>query len=184
MALASCTMLDQVANNAASIANLLNCEYALKNVSNVSVAGVNLKNVTNGEVTAADAVSLLSAITSKQVPLSMDVNIDVKNPTEKSALLTTMEWALDIAETSNFATGVTSKNTTITPKTTTTVPLGLNADLYSIFSKDGINSLKSFAGSFSSQGTSKQLGLRVRPTISVSGQSIKSPAYFDIIKKG
>ena len=44
--LSSCDVLLSVLNQAASVANLTNCDFSLKNVSNVSVAGVNVKNLT------------------------------------------------------------------------------------------------------------------------------------------
>ena len=177
----SCTFLDNLANNLSSIANLANCEYTLKDVSNVSVAGVNVKNVTSGNTSATDVVKLVSAITTKSVPLALNVNINVKNPTTKNALLTMMDWALDIAKT-EFATGVTNQNYNIVASQTTTVPLGVSTDLYRLFSSDGLESLKTFASSFNSQGTSSQLGLRIRPSVSVAGQTIKSPSYIQIMK--
>lgn len=179
--LGSCTFLDNLANNLSSIANLANCEYSLQNVSNVSVAGVNVRNVASGQISATDVLMLASAITSKKVPLALNVNIGVKNPTDRNALLTTMDWALDVAST-EFATGTTNQNHTISAKKTTTVPLGVSTDLYRIFSSSGIESLKTFASSFTKDGTSSQLGLRVRPSVSVAGQTIKSPAYIQIMK--
>ena len=177
----SCTFLDNLAKNVASIANLVNCEYTLKNISNVSVAGVNVKNVTNGNISATDVVKLVSAITTKSVPLNLDVNVDVKNPTTTSALLTAMDWVLDLAS-QEFATGVTNQNYSIPSNKTTTVPLGVNTDLYKMFSSDGINALKTFASSFTSDGHSSQMGLRIRPSVSVANQVIKSPNYIQILK--
>lgn len=180
MLFSSCTMLDNLVNGLSSMANLVNCEYSLKNVSNVSVAGVNVKNVVNGNITATDVVLLAAAITNKQVPLSLDVNIDVKNPTQNAAMLNTMDWALDIAKT-QFATGATTQSYNIRPNTTSTVPLGVNTDLYRIFSKDGINSLKTFAGSFNSEGKSSEVGLKIRPSLTVANQTIKSPNFISIM---
>ena len=177
----SCTFLDNLAKNIASIANLANCEYTLKNVSNVSVAGVNVKNVSNGNISATDVVKLVSAITTKSVPLNLDVNIDVKNPTENNALLTAMDWALDLVS-QEFATGSTNQSYTIAANKTTPVPLGVSTDLYNLFSNDGINALKSFASSFTSDGLSSQMGLRIRPSVSVANQVIKSPNYIQILK--
>ena len=169
-----------MANNLSSIANLANCEYSLQNVSNVSVAGVNVRNIASGQISATDVVMLASAITSKKVPLALNVNIGVKNPTDRNALLTTMDWALDIAA-KEFATGSTNQNYNINAKKTTTVPLGVSTDLYQLFSSTGVEALKTFASSFSKDGTSSQLGLRVRPAISVAGQTIKSPSYIQIM---
>lgn len=181
MMLSSCTLLDNLANNLSSMANLVNCEYSLKNVSNVNVAGVNVRNVVNGNITATDVVLLAAAINNKQVPLSLDVNIDVKNPTQTSAMLSMMDWALDISQT-QFATGSTSQSYNIKPKTTSTVPLGVSTDLYRLFSKEGVNSLKTFASSFNSEGKSSQVGLRIRPSLTVGSQIIKSPDYITIMK--
>ncbi|MDY6288071.1 MAG: hypothetical protein SPM02_01320 [Bacteroidales bacterium] len=180
LALTSCTFLDNLANNLSSIANLANCEYSLQNVSNVSVAGVNVRNIASGQISATDVVMLASAITSKKVPLALNVNIGVKNPTDRNALLTTMDWALDIAA-KEFATGSTNQNYNINAKKTTTVPLGVSTDLYQLFSSTGVEALKTFASSFTKDGTSSQLGLRVRPAISVAGQTIKSPSYIQIM---
>ncbi len=180
MLFASCTLLDNLANSLSSMANLVNCEYTLKNVSNVSVAGVNVCNVVNGNITATDVVLLAAAITNKQVPLALDVNINVKNPTQQSAMLSVMDWALDISQ-MQFATGSTNQSYTIRSNTTTTVPLGVNTDLYRIFSNDGLNKLKSFASSFTKEGTSSQVGLKIRPSLSVAGQTIKSPNYISIM---
>lgn len=179
--LGSCTLLDNLAKNVSSIANLVNCEYSLKNVSNVTVAGVNVKNVANGNISATDVVMLVSAISQKSVPLGLNVNINVKNPTQSNALLTVMDWALDIAQ-KEFATGVTNQNYNIGASSTTTVPLGVSTDLYSLFNKSGIEALKTFASSFNSEGKSNQLGLRIRPSVSVAGQTIKTPNYIHILQ--
>lgn len=179
--LGSCTFWDNLANNISSIANLANCEYSLKNVSNVTVAGVNVKNIVGGNISATDVVMLASAITTKSIPLNLDVNIDVKNPTANNALLTTMDWALDLAS-QEFATGTTNQNYSIVANKTTAVPLGVRTDLYRMFSNDGINALKTFASSFTKDGLSSQMGLRIRPSVSIANQTIKSPSYIQIMK--
>ena len=47
MMFSSCDILNQLASDVAGVANLRNCEFNLKNVNNVSVAGVNVKNLTH-----------------------------------------------------------------------------------------------------------------------------------------
>ena len=182
LSLTACSILQSMANQASELANLANCEYNLKNVSGLTIAGVNVKSITNGNITAADVLKLTSALVSKQVPMAMDVNIDIKNPTEKNAALTAMDWILDI-DGSQFAQGNSTKNYTVTKKATTTVPLGVNTDLYSMFSKDGINSLKNFVSSFKSDGTSSKVGLRIKPSLNVGGMQVPMPNYIKVEKK-
>jgi len=180
--LSSCDILTQVASQFSSVANLANCEFALKNVSNVSVAGVNVKNLTNGNLSATDIVKLVAAYQSKQVPLNLDVNVNVKNPTTTQAAMTALDWILAI-DGSDMANGVSSKNYTIKPSTTTTVPLPVSTDLGKLFSQKGLDALKNFASSFTSEGISSKVGLRVRPSLSVGTTQVPFPNYITLEKK-
>ncbi len=182
LSLSSCSILSDIGNQVAGLANLANCEYNLKNVSGLTIAGINVKALSNGNISAADVLNLTNALLNKKVPLAMDVNIDIKNPTDNNAALTAMDWILDI-DNSQFAQGTSNKNYTITKKKTTTVPLGVNTDLYSMFSKDGINSLKNFVSSFKSDGTSSKVGLRIKPMLSVGNYTVPIPNYIKVEKK-
>lgn len=179
---ASCDILTQLTSQLSSVANLANCDFSLKNVSNVSVAGVNVKNLTSGNLSATDIVKLVAAYQSKQVPLSMDVNVNVKNPTQQQASLTAMDWILAIDGT-DVANGVNSRAFTIKPSTTTTVPLGVNTDLGQLFSSKGVDALKNFASSFTSDGTSSKVGLRIRPSLSVGTSQVPFPNYITLVKR-
>ena len=179
---ASCSILSDVASQVQGLANLANCEFNLKNVSNLSVAGVNVKDITNGNISAIDVVKLTSALVSKNVPLNMDVNVNVKNPTDKNAVLSAMDWALDIQK-SQYATGTLNKRYNIVANKTSIVPLNVGTDLYSLFSKKGAEDLKKFASSFSSNGLSSDLDLRIKPSLEVAGQTIKYPNFINITKK-
>ena len=178
----SCDVLTEIASQFSSVANLANCDFSLKNVSNVSVAGVNVKNVTQGNLSATDVVKLVAAYQSKKVPLSMNVNIDVTNPTTTQAAMTALDWILAIDGT-DMANGVNSNSYTIKPSATTTVPLGVNADLGDLFSKKGVDALKTFASSFTNEGISSSVGLRVRPSLSVGTSQVPFPDYIKLEKK-
>ncbi|MGX8712470.1 MAG: LEA type 2 family protein [bacterium] len=180
--LSSCDIVNQLTSQFSSVANLANCEFALKNVSNVSVAGVNVKNLTQGNLSATDVVKLVAAYQSKQVPLNLDVNVNVKNPTKTEAAMTALDWILSVDGT-DMANGVNKKSYTIKPSTTTTVPLPVSTDLGQLFSKQSVDALKNFASSFSSDGTSSKVGLRVKPSLSVGSTQVPFPNYITLEKK-
>ena len=179
---ASCDFLTQLTSQVSSVANLVNCDFSLKNVNNISIAGVNLKNITSGNLSATDVVKLVAAYQSKQVPLSMDLNINVKNPTNQQASMTAMDWILAIDGT-DVANGASNHTYTIKPSTTTTVPLGVSTDLGQLFSSKGVDALKNFASSFSNDGTSSKIGLRIRPSMTVGTTQVPFPNYIKIEKK-
>lgn len=174
----SCSVLNQLMG----VANLVNCSYNLKDVQNVYVAGVNVKDVTNGNISAADVMKLSAALLQKNVPLTMDVNVNVTNPTTSSAALTTMDWICEI-DGKQFANGTSNKTYTINPNATTTVPLAVSTDIYSMFSKDGINALKNFVGSFQNDGTNSKVAIKIKPSVNVGGVLIPTPNYINLEKK-
>ena len=180
--LSSCDVLTQVANQFASVANLSNCQFDLKNVLNVSVAGVNVKNLTQGKLSATDVVKLVAAYQTKKVPLAMDVNVDITNPTTTQAAMTALDWILAIDGT-DLANGVNNRSYTIKPSATTTVPLGVNAELADLFSQKGLDALKNFASSFTNEGVSSKVGIRVKPSISVGTTQVPFPNYIKLEKK-
>lgn len=179
--LTSCETIKSVLNQAASLANLVNCTYALKDVQNVYVAGVNVKNVANGQITAADVLKLSSALLAKKVPLSMDVNVNVTNPTATAAALSAMDWILQIDGT-QFANGSSTKPVSITPNATTAVAIPVSADIYSMFSQSGLDALKNFVNSFSGDGTSSKVAIKIKPSLDVNGVQVPMPDYINLQK--
>jgi len=173
----SCEVLNQLMG----VANLANCSYDLKNVSNVYVAGVSVNSITNGNITASDVLKLSSALLAKKVPITMSVNVNVNNPTAQSAQLTAMDWIAEIDGT-QFATGTSTQAFTINPNSSAIVSLPVSADIYTIFSKNGIESLKNFVTSFGKDGNSSKIGIKIKPSVNVGGVNFPSPQYIDISK--
>jgi LEA14-like dessication related protein len=96
--------------------------------------------------------------------------------------MTAMDWILAIDGT-DVANGASNRTYTIKPSTTTTVPLGVSTDLGQLFSSKGVDALKNFASSFSNDGTSSKIGLRIRPSMTVGTTQVPLPNYIKIEKK-
>lgn len=178
----SCDVLADLASQFNSVANLANCKFDIKNVTNVNVAGVNVKNLTQGNLTAADVVKLVAAYQAKKVPMNMNLNLDVTNPTTTQAAMTALDWILAVDGT-DLANGVNSNSYTIKPSATTVVPLGVNADLAELFTKKTLDALKNFASSFTNEGISSMVGLRVKPSLAVGEVQVPFPDYIKLEKK-
>lgn len=181
MTLSSCEILQSLATEMTEYANLTKCEFSLKNVSNLSIAGVNVKALTNGNITAADVLKLTSALLNKKVPMDMNVNINVKNPNQQNAAMSAMDWQLEI-EGTQYATGTTSQRYSIPQGQTSTVPLGVNTDLYNLFSKNGVESLKRFVSSFNNEGISSKVGLKIKPKINIGNRTLEMKDFIKIEK--
>ena len=177
--MASCSILQGVGDQIVGIANLANCQYSMKNVSNVQVAGIDLNNVKNGEISVKDIAMLTAAIVSKKVPLTMNLNVDVKNPTTSDAVLTAMDYIMSIDGT-DVINGTSSKSYTIRKNATTTVALPISTDIYSVC--NNVNSLKTFVQSLAKDETTSKIGLKLKPRINVGGVIVPIPDYITVQK--
>ncbi|MBQ0016292.1 MAG: LEA type 2 family protein [Bacteroidales bacterium] len=178
--LVSCSELSSIASQVKGVANLANCKFALKNVSNITLAGVNLKQITSGKISVADGLLLTTAVLQKSVPLAMNVNVNVTNPTKQQANVTKMDWTLGI-EGTQVAQGVNTASCVVPANATAIVPVGVATDVYQLFSSRGVESLKSFAGSFKSGGVSSKMDFRIRPYVVIAGHNVGTPSYIKVI---
>ena len=82
----SCDIWSQIEQTAA----LQNCKFSLKNVQDVAIAGVKIKNLKN--LSASDIVKLTAAIASKKIPLDLNVNVGIQNPSQQKAAINGLDW--------------------------------------------------------------------------------------------
>ena len=84
MGLASCDVLNQVAQ----MANFANCTFNFNNVNQIQMLGVNLsKGMTKQDLNVSQLLSLTNALMNRSLPVSFNVNVDVKNPNSIAAAM-------------------------------------------------------------------------------------------------
>jgi LEA14-like dessication related protein len=166
----SCDVMNQVAETA----NLVRkCKFSLDNVQNVTLAGINLKNINTSSLTATNVAKLGAALLTKNLPLNMTVNVGIQNPTTKPASLNAMDWKVAIDNVDRVS-GTTNKKVSVPSKSKTAMPLSFNINTYDVFSKDGISAVKNFVSSFSQKdATSSRVAIKVNPTVAIGSQSLK-----------
>lgn len=175
----SCDVMNQVAETV----NLIRkCKFSLDSVQNVTIAGINVKNINTSSLTATNIAKLSAALLTKNIPLDMTVNVGIQNPTAKPASLNAMDYKINI-DNLELATGTTNKKVSVPSKSKSAMPLSFNINTYQLFSSNGIQSVKNFVSSFSSkEGTSSRVAIKVNPTVAIGSQSLKL-GYMTLAKK-
>jgi len=170
---ALCVSCD-ILNQASETYNLVKkCKFSLDNVQNVTLAGINLKNINTSSLTATNVAKLGAALLTKNLPLNMTVNVGIQNPTAKPASLNAMDWKVAI-DNVDMVSGTTNKKVSVPSKSKTSTPLSFNINTYDVFSKDGISAVKNFVSSFSQKdATSSRVAIKVNPTVAIGSQSLK-----------
>ena len=172
----SCDVWTQIEQTAA----LQNCKFSLKNVQEVSIAGVKIKDLKN--LTTADVVKLSTAILNKNIPLSMNVNVGIQNPSQQTAAINELDWICAI-DGKDFVSGIIKNKYSIPAKSNITMPIAINTDIYKLFSSGNIEPLKNFVNSFSkNDATSSRVAIKVKPSVYIGQQKMQLPNYITLEK--
>ena len=179
MGLASCDVLNQVAQ----MANLVNCTFDFNSVNQIQMLGVNLsKGMSKTDLNATQLLSLANAIMRKQLPVTFNVNVDVKNPNSIAAAMTKMDYILTLNGKQVVSTTM-NNGINVPAKSSSVVSIPITTDLFQLFSGESADAIVNLA--FKLAGASSNpvnVGLKVKPYISINGQQLAYPDFISMNK--
>lgn len=179
MGLASCDVLNQVAQ----MANLVNCTFDFNSVNQIQMLGVNLsKGMSKTDLNATQLLSLADAIMRKQLPVTFNVNVDVKNPNSIAAAMTKMDYILTLNGKQVVSTTM-NNGINVPANSSSVVSIPITTDLFQLFSGESVDAIVNLA--FKLAGASSNpvnVGLKVKPYISINGQQLAYPDFISMNK--
>lgn len=161
--------------------NLADCDFRLKSVTDITLAGVDFGGVSSmSDLNFTDAARIMAGMAGTTLPLSMKVNLEGRNPNGKPAGVSGVEWILfidDVHMTSGFL-----KDPFIIPAGgTAAIPVEVAMDLKNAMSGKSAEALIRFSMNLAGMGTAPtRFKIKMKPTISVGGSHLKYPGYITI----
>ncbi len=179
MGLASCDVLNQVAQ----MANFANCTFNFNNVNQIQMLGVNLsKGMTKQDLNVGQLLSLTNALMNRSLPVSFNVNVDVKNPNSIAAAMAKMDYIVTLNGKQVISTTM-NQSVNVPANSTNTVSIPITTDLFQLFSGESADAIVNLA--FKLAGASSEpvnVGLKVKPYISINGQQLAYPDFITMNK--
>ena len=177
--LASCDVLTQVAQ----MANFANCKFNFNSVDQIQMLGVNLsKGMSKSDLNAAQLLSLANALANKKLPVSFNVNIGVNNPNTIPASMSKMDYIVSLNGKEVISTTL-NKSVSVGANSSSVVSIPITTDLFQLFSGESADALLNLA--FKLAGASSDpvnVGLKVKPYISINGQQLAYPDFISMNK--
>ena len=177
--LASCDVLNQMAQ----MANLVNCTFDFNSVNQIQMLGINFsKGMTKTDLNATQLLSLADAIMRKQLPVSFNVNVDVKNPNSIAAAMTKMDYILTLNGKQVVSTTM-NNGINVPANSSSVVSIPITTDLFQLFTGESADAIVNLA--FKLAGTSSNpvnVGLKIKPYISINGQQLAYPDFISMNK--
>jgi hypothetical protein len=179
LGLSSCEILNQVAQ----VANFANCTFDLKNINNIQMLGINLtKGMTSESLNVTQLLALTNAIMSKSLPVTFNVNVNVSNPNAIAAAMSKMDYIVSLNGKQVISTTM-NKSVNVPANSNSVVTIPITTDLFQLFSGESADAIVNLA--FKLAGASSQpvnLGLKVKPYISINGQQLAYPDFITMNK--
>lgn len=173
----SCNVVNQITQTV----QLAKCKFNIQNANNIKIANVNVSQ--NTSLSIADVTNLTSALVRKTLPLSLNLNMGVKNPSNKSALINSFNWICEL-DGFQIANGVVNDSYNVPSNNITTVPINIQVDIYKMFSDGGIDAVKNFIKSFNNEDNlSSRLTFKVKPSINIGKSKLYYPTYITLDKE-
>ncbi len=176
----SCDVLKQVAGTY----NMVNCKYDFRSLTGVSVAGINVS-----QLSLLDAPKILNLLSGNaaSIPVGCTVNLDVNNPNTTDAILNGMDYMLAI-DGVDFTSGSLAHNLSIAPGGTGNLPLAMAFDVATLLKGESRNAVmgvvRNLVGlsGLSATGSDQpsKVTLNIRPSFNVAGNKVTSPVFIPV----
>ena len=170
----SCNVSQQVSG----AYNMTKCDYSYNSMDNLVISGMNL----NSGLSALNILKLTALFSGNvsSIPLTANLNINVKNPNATTALLNGLQYTVSI-DNIEFTTGQINRQISVASGATSIVPISLSVDLATLMknnSKDAVvNIAKNFAGI---SGDKSTVSVSLRPTFMIGNTPITSPISYPV----
>lgn len=179
MGLSSCEVLNQLAQ----MANFANCSFNFNSVNQIQMLGINLsKGMTKSDLNATQLLNLANSLMRKELPVTFNVNVDVTNPNTIAAAMSKMDYILSLNGKQVISTTM-NKGINVPANGSSVVTIPITTDLFQLFSGESADAILNLA--FKLAGASSDpvnVGLQVKPYISINGQSLAYPDFITMNK--
>lgn len=177
LGLSSCDLLNQVAQ----MATFANCTFDFKNIDHIQMLGINLgKGMSKNDLNATQLLNLANALMKKELPVSFNVNLNVDNPNSIAASMTKMDYIVSLNGKQVISTTM-NNSVNVPANSNQTVTIPITTDLFQLFSGESSEAILNLA--FKLAGASSDpvnLGLQVKPYITINNQQLAYPNYITI----
>lgn len=176
--LTSCDILQQ----ATALHTFTKCKFRLKTVEDITLSGIRIQEKNSfSDLTFSDAAKVTQSLLNGTLSLSFTLNVEGKNPNEKTASLNKFEWILYIDDI-EMTRGTTNQKVTIPANNGTCIlPLSISVDLKKVLTKESTDALLNFGFNLAGAGNRpSRITVKAKPTILVMGKAIDYPGYINI----
>lgn len=161
------------------------CEFKMQSIQNVKLANVNTEGKNElKDFSVIEISQIARSYVSGKLPLTMTVNVKVKNPNDQTAALNKVDW-IALLDGVEIGRNVIDKRIEVAPNGgEASLPIQLRTDLNEVFSDRSKESSMNLALNIFGKGDEpSKLTLRIKPSLNVAGTVVQYPGYINVTKE-
>lgn len=164
-----------------SALNLANCEFRLLSAVNINIAGMPVDEYTSiKDLGVADFAMIMGALAQPELPLSLQLNIEVKNPNPAEAGINSLEYIILIDDI-QMVDGNYNKPITVPASSTTIIPVQLDMDLKQALKGKSMDAIMNFGFNLAGVGSKPtRFKVKLKPSILIGNTSLAYPGYITV----
>ncbi|WP_051292997.1 hypothetical protein [Olivibacter sitiensis] len=168
---------------AKQIKALENCEYRVKEVDSLFVAGTDvLPMIKNGRLDLSRMGGIALGMLSKDIPMQGVVSVNIKNPTKDLAGINQFRYVL-LVDGHEVADGLMDQKIAVEGGEEHIYPVRVNANVYGLLSDRALlNRIVSFVSS-GAHNDEAVLTIKLKPTLALGNKSVNYPGWISFDRK-
>ena len=160
------------------------CKFDVASIDSVYIAGIDVREFrTMRDLDMAKYPQLGLALFRKNVPLNLRVNMDITNPTNRTAAVNQVDYKVLLTDNELFS-GVLNRRIEVFPGTAPTrVPIQLATNAYELLSNEKTRSeFLNMMQALAVRGDAKpsKFTIKVKPTLALGDKKVNYPGYITI----
>ena len=158
------------------------CEFKLDQVNSITLAGIKINPYGNTNLSLVDGLKIAESLSRKQLPFSLDLNLNGKNPNGTDAKMNKFDWKIKIKD-ETLIEGSNNEMIEIPSNSNSSFSLKTSSDAYAILSKYSLDELKTLGkNAFDSEGNPKDIKILIKPYLSIGKINIPYPGFIEVSK--
>jgi hypothetical protein len=170
-----------VAKQTQQVAALAKCDFRIISVEKINLAGVDLQHIRSvNDLTMMDVALVMGGFASPTFPLSLQLNVEGRNPNATAAGLNKLDWILFIDDV-QMTSGILDKPFTIPANGSAIIPVEIGLDLKQALSGKSATAMLNFCMNLAGAGTTPtRFKIKLKPTVIVAGTALTYPGYITV----
>lgn len=164
--------------------NIAKCDFRIATVENIVLSGINVQQLKGmDDLSMMQAGKILAGFAGGNLPISLTVNVEAKNPNKEQALMNMMEWILYV-DTIRLIDGTLNKNVTIPPDGgKTIIPMDMAFNILEFTNHSKKDDLLNIAFNIVDKGNKPvKITIKAKPSIIIGKRNISYPGYITITR--